>query len=193
MTALTEADFQAAGRTLGCSAAAVKAVCEVEAPQGAFDDAGRPRILFEGHKFSAATGGRYDRSHPTLSHPRWTREHYARGATADIRNAGEHQRLQNAAALDRQAALASASWGRFQILGSNHRACGFATVQAFINAIYAGERVQLDAFVAFILNEGLAPAMRERRWAEFARRYNGPAYAENNYDGKLAAAFRKFA
>jgi hypothetical protein len=132
---LVELDFERAAAALGCSVAAVKAVCEVEAPEGAFDTAGRPRILFEGHKFSAATGGRFDRSHPTLSHPTWSRQFYARGATADIRNGGEHQRLQAAAQLDRQAALASASWGRFQILGANFKACGFDSLQAFINAI----------------------------------------------------------
>lgn len=189
---LVERDFQDAARDLRCSIAAVKAVCEVEAPDGGFDAEGRPRILFEGHKFSAATGGRYDRSHPALSYPTWTREHYARGANADVRNAGEHARLQAAALLDRQAALAAASWGKFQILGANFKACGFATLQSFINAMYAGEGAQLKAFVRFVTHEQLEDEMRELRWADFARRYNGPRYAENNYHGKLAAAYRKY-
>ncbi len=190
---LVELDFQTAARELRCAVAAVKAVCEVEAPEGGFDAEGRPRILFEGHKFSAATGGRFDRSHPTLSYPVWTRQHYARGATADARNAGEHQRLQAACALDRQAALASASWGKFQILGANFKACGFATLQTFINAMYASESTQLGAFIRFVRHEQLDDEMRELRWADFARRYNGPRYAENNYHGKLAAAHRRHA
>lgn len=193
MKTLVELDFQNAARALRCAVAAVKAVCEVEAPEGGFDADGRPRILFEGHKFSAATGGRYDRSHPTLSYPTWTRAHYARGPTADARNAGEHQRLQAAALLDRPAALASASWGKFQILGANFKACGFATLQAFINAMYASESTQLDAFIRFVKHEQLDDEMRELRWADFARRYNGPRYAENNYHGKLAAAYRRHA
>jgi hypothetical protein len=35
--------------------------------------------------------------------------------------------------------------------------------------------------------------MRDRRWSDFARRYNGPRHAENNYHGKLEAAYRKYA
>ncbi|SEA50729.1 N-acetylmuramidase family protein [Variovorax sp. YR216] len=190
---LAEADFARAAEALRCPVAAVKAVCEVEAPEGGFDAAGRPRILFEGHKFSAATGGRYDKAYPTLSYPVWTRQFYARGADANARNAGEHQRLQQAARLDRNAALASASWGKFQILGENFRACGFTTLQAFINAMYSSEGRQLEAFVAFVKHEGLADEMRDLRWADFARRYNGPRYAENSYDVKLAAAYGRHA
>lgn len=193
MNTLVELDFQNAARVLRCNVAAMKAVCEVEAPEGGFDAEGRPRILFEGHKFSAATSGRFDRSHPTLSFASWTREHYARGATADLRNAGEHRRLQAAAQLDRQAALASASWGKFQILGANFAACGFASLQAFINAMYAGESQQLAAFVQFVKHERLDDEMRELRWADFARRYNGPSYALNSYDRKLDAAYRRLA
>lgn len=193
MNRLTEADYQGAAAALRCSAAAVKAVCEVEAPDGGFDSNGLPRILFEGHKFSAATGGRFDTAYPTISYPKWTRQFYARGQTPDVRNAGEHLRLQQAAALDRDAALASASWGKFQILGANYRACGFPTLQAFINAVHAGEAEQLDAFVRFILHERLDDEMREGRWEDFARRYNGPAYAQNAYHTKLPAAARKYA
>lgn len=188
MNRLTEADYQDAAGALRCSVAAVKAVCAIEAPDGGFDSNGLPRILFEGHKFSAATGGRFDTSYPTISYPQWTRQFYSRGQTPDVRNAGEHLRLQQAAALDRDAALASASWGKFQILGANYRACGFPTLQAFINAMHAGEAEQLGAFVRFILHERLDDEMREGRWEDFARRYNGPAYAQNRYHTKLAAA-----
>jgi hypothetical protein len=34
--------------------------------------------------------------------------------------------------------------------------------------------------------------LRDKDWAGFARRYNGPAYAENKYDEKLSAAYEKF-
>lgn len=190
---LTESDFQRAAAALGCTIAAIQSVCEVEAPSGGFDSTGQPRILFEGHKFSAATGGRFDATHPSISYPTWTRQFYTTGASADARNAGEHQRLQQAAALDRTAALQSASWGKFQILGANFAACGFASLQDFINAMYAGEGPQLDAFVQFVRHEGLADALRDLRWADFARRYNGPRYAENQYDDKLAAAYRRYA
>lgn len=189
---LTEQDFVRAANAIGCSVAAIKAVSEVEAPSGGFDAYGRPRILFEGHKFSQATQGRYDATNPTISHPNWTRKHYAVGPTADARNAGEHARLEQASKLNRDAALASASWGKFQIMGANHLACGFPTLQAFINAMYASEGRQLDAFVGYVKSEGLSTHLQERRWAAFARQYNGPDYAVNRYDTKMADAYRRF-
>lgn len=183
---LQEADFARAAAALNCPIAAVKAVCQVEAPGGGFDAAGLPRILFEGHKFSSFTDRRFDEKYPTISYPQWTRKFYAKD------NAGEHLRLALAAGLDREAALKSASWGKFQIMGFNFAAAGFTTLQAFINAMYASEGAQLDAFIAFIKHEGLADELREQRWADFARRYNGPAYAANQYDTKLAKAFATF-
>lgn len=188
---LAPESFAGAALALGCEVAAIRAVCEVEAPGGGFDAVGQPRILFEGHLFSKATGGRFDASHPTISYPRWVRTFYATGPTADARNEGEHQRLRVATSLDRGAALASASWGKFQILGSNWKDAGAESLQAFINAMYRDEDAHLAAFVALIKSWGLAPTLRERQWATFAKRYNGPAYAENQYDTKLAAAYAR--
>lgn len=191
---LTEADFQRAALHLDCPVSRVKAVCEVEAPGGGFDSTGAPRILFEAHRFAKLTGGKFNAAYPQLSSPVWNRRLYAAGATPDIRNGGEHLRLQAASSLNRAAALMATSWGRFQILGENYAACGFANLQDFINAMYAGESEQLDAFIEFIDNDPVKlKALREGDWALFARRYNGPAYAENQYDVKLAAADRRFA
>lgn len=193
MNTLKESDFQRAATKLGCHVAAVKAVCEVEAPNGGFDASGEPRILFEGHKFSALTKGRYDKTHPTISYPKWVRTFYSTGPTPDARNAGEHRRLAEASALDRPAALMSASWGKFQIMGANYGSCGYPTLQGFINAMYADEGEHLDAFVGFVKCENLAQALRDQDWRTFARRYNGPMYADNNYDGKLRDAYAKHA
>lgn len=178
---LTMADFQRAAVALACSVPAIRAVCAVEAPKGGFLSDGRPAILFERHKFSQLTGGAYDASHPTISNRK------AGGYGAE--GAWQHDRLALAAALNRDAALKSASWGKFQIMGFNHVAAGHATLQGFINAMYASEGAHLDAFVDFVLSQGLADELRECRWADFARRYNGVDYAINRYDTKLAAAF----
>ena len=190
---LTGADFARAAALLDVPEATVRAVCEVEAPLGGFDASGLPRILFEGHHFSRATGGRYDYGYPTLSYPRWVRTHYAKGPTPDARNAGEHKRLDAAMRLDNEAALKSASWGRFQILGSNHKAAGFASVQAFVAAMHRDEAAHLVAFCAFVrAHPAMHRALQAQDWAAFARAYNGPAYAQNSYDTKLAAAYRKW-
>lgn len=179
---LTEQDFESAAATLGCSVAVIKAVCQVEAPRGGFLPSGEPTILFERHQFSKRTGRKFDISHPHISNPK--PGGYKGGQT-------EHDRLAEACALNREAALESASWGKFQIMGFNYAPAGFGSLQAFINAMYQSEGRQLDAFVSFIQHEGLASFLRERRWADFARRYNGPNYAINSYDTKMAAAHKQ--
>jgi hypothetical protein len=183
---LTEQDFQDAATALGCDVAAIKAVCQVEAPRGGFNPDGTPTTLFEGHKFFKYTNGRFAVAAPDLCFKVWTRAHYGKGWQA------EQERLQRAIALDRDAAIKSASWGKFQIMGFNHSMVGHDTLQGFVNAMYAGEREQLLAFVRYVQTAGLASALKEQDWAGFARGYNGPGYAENNYDTKMAAAFDKF-
>lgn len=182
---IQEADFQRAATRLGWPVASIKAVCEVEAPRGGFNADGTPVILFERHHFHRHTGGRWSKSHAHISNA--TPGGYGK-------ESAQHGRLAEAAALSREAALKSASWGRFQIMGSNYRTCGFETVQKFINAMYRGEVSQLDAFVAFNLADPrLVNAGRTQDWATYARVYNGPNYRINRYDEKLAAAFKKHA
>ncbi|WPB58655.1 N-acetylmuramidase family protein [Xylophilus sp. GOD-11R] len=178
---LSETDFALAAAALGCAVPAVKAVCIVEAPGGGFQDDGQVRILFEGHVFHRLTGGRFDAAAPDLSNVK------PGGYGLE---SSQHDRLQRAVALNRDAALRSASWGKFQIMGFNFPSCGFGSLQSFINAMHDSESAQLDAFVEFILaNPGLARAIRAQDWTTFARLYNGPDYAKNQYDVKLAKAF----
>ncbi|NKE43370.1 DUF3380 domain-containing protein [Roseomonas frigidaquae] len=176
-------DLARAAAALGDSVAAVQAVLTVETGgAGGFLTDGRPRILFEAHLFSRATGRHWDASHPKISAQPWDRRLYAGGA-------GEWPRLKAAAALNRPAALSSASWGLAQILGSNHRAAGHATVEGYAAAMQESEGRQLDALVSFLRAEGLDRLLRARDWTGFARRYNGPGYVANAYDQKLAAAY----
>lgn len=181
---ITEANFQEAAKRLGCEVAAIKAVCEVEAPRGGFLVSGAPTILFERHLFSRLTKGVYDRIAPDISN---------RKTGGYLGGQREHDRLAKAAALDRYAALMSASWGRFQILGQNFTAAGFNSLQHFINAMYWSEQEHLAAFVSFILYDWrLAMAIRAKDFTTFARIYNGPGYAKNQYDKKMLAAYRRF-
>lgn len=179
---LTENDFSRGAEAIGCEVAAIKAVCAVEAPHGGFLSDGRPTILFERHIFSQRTNGVYDAKYPDISN------RTPGGYGADGTN--QYDRMGRAAVLERGPALMSASWGKFQIMGFNYAACGFDALQSFVNAMYESEGRQLDAFIAFVLHEGLADELKQQRWADFARRYNGPKYAANQYDTKLAAAFK---
>ncbi len=183
---LVEQDFRDAAKLLDCAPAAVKAVCHVEAPRGGFNPDDTPVTLFEGHKFYKYTGGKFAVQAPDLCFARWTRQFYGQTWQA------EQARLQRAIALDRDAALKSASWGKFQIMGFNHAVGGHPTLQGFVNAMYAGEREQLMAFVRYVQTAGLTPALRRQDWAGFAYGYNGAGYADNRYDTKLASAFDQF-
>ena len=182
---ITAADQARAVKRLGVHVDLIKAVTAIEARGSGFiKGADQPVILFEGHKFHQFTDGRFAQ-HEDISYPKWTRKHYLGGRA-------EYRRLAKAARLDTSAALRSASWGMFQIMGFNHRPCGFATVEDFVNDQALGEANQLQAFVGFLLaDDGMVEALRSRHRADFARRYNGPAYRTNAYDTKLAAAFAR--
>lgn len=185
MRELEESDFAAAAAALGCEVAAVKAVCEVEAPRGGFVD-GTCLTLFEGHIFHKYTNGRFDVKAPTLSYPAWTRQFYGKNQTE------ESLRLMSARKLDNTAALMSASYGRFQIMGFNFALCGFKDVLSFVLALGRSEHDQLDAFVQYVKHVGLDDELRELRWDDFARKYNGPEYQKNHYAEKLAQGYTKY-
>jgi hypothetical protein len=179
-TPLDDAAIADAASKLGCEVAAVRAVIDVESRGGFLPD-GRPKILFERHYFSRLTKGKFDTSHPDISNGKWGG--YGAGG------AHQYDRLNEAIALDRDAALRSASWGLFQIMGDHCDSLGFADVEAFVAAMVSGEAAQLDAFVTFVKTNKLADELIRHDWAGFARGYNGPAYRENRYDQKLAAAY----
>lgn len=183
---LTESDWQEAARLLDCEVAAIKAVAKVESPGALFMGEREPFILFEAHIFSRLTGHKYDATHPHISSRKWNKKLYRSSK-------GEHLRLQEAVALDRDAALQSASWGRFQILGKNWKRCGFTSLQSFINAMYRDEKSHLMAFCQFILSMGLADELQRKDWDGFASVYNGPLYAEHRYDDRIQDAYEELA
>lgn len=183
-TKLEPEDFIDDAAKLGCEVAAIRAVAEVESAGGGFDPEGFPKTLFEGHIFHRLTGGKFSVSHPSLSYAKWTKKFYG-----DWKK--EKARLQEAMTLDRAAAIQSASWGAFQIMGMNHALAGFSKPQQFVNAMCKDANSQLEVFTQFIIQSGLDDELRDRRWRDFARRYNGPQYALNQYDVKIAAAYSR--
>ena len=188
---LTDADFARAAKELNVEVAAIRAVAEVEAAGAGFIADGRPAILYEAHIFHKETGGKHagakDRRGVALSSPTWNQSLY--GATG----AAQHNRYEDARKLNADAANKACSWGTFQILGQNFKACGFDNSQAFVDAMWTGgASAHLDAFVKFIQANKLDTALRNKQWATFARGYNGPGYAANKYDTKMAAAYSKW-
>lgn len=188
---LKQTDLVAAAKKLGVDVASVMAVNEVESLGSGFIRAGVPRILFERHIFhrqlrslkidTAPLQQRY----PGIVNPK--RGGYAGGQS-------EYTRLGAAVDIHREAAYESASWGAFQIMGFHWQLLGFDSAQDFVDYASVDEANQLDLFVRFVLaDSGLHKALQGKKWSIFARLYNGPAYAENLYDVKLARAYKRYA
>jgi hypothetical protein len=183
--ALTDDDFKQAADRLGCEVAAVKSVAEVESGlYGAFLPDGKPVILFERHLFSRLTKKKYDATNPDISNPK-------PGGYGKV--SVQHDRLDKAAALDKDAAQQSCSWGRFQVLGMNWKSLNYPSLQDFVDSMYRDEAAHLDSFVRYVEVNNLARHLKTKNWAGFAKGYNGPTYQQNKYDTKLAAAYKKYA
>jgi N-acetylmuramidase len=183
---LKHADYVAAATALGCEPEAVMAVVAVESGKSGFASDGRPLILFEPHIFSRLTKRAYDQSHPKVSYVNWDKSKYP--GTQD----GRWAQLAEAAELDLENAVASASWGRFQIMGFNYPRCGFSSARDFVAFMSQSEAKQLEAFQRFVINAGIADELARLDWAGFALVYNGKGYAANKYDTRLADNYAKF-
>lgn len=160
------------------------AFAKIESPRGAYMADGRPYILYEAHVFSRLTSGRFDESHPTLSSATWNRKLYGAG--------GGHQydRLYKAMELDQSAALKACSWGAYQILGDNHKLCGFDTVEDFVQYMVESEANQFDLFIRFLLKRGIMPALRAKDWDTAFFKYNGPAFRDHGYDTRFLQIYQ---
>lgn len=180
---ISDQDYLDAARTLGAEVEAIKAVAEVETAGDAFDDDGHPRILFERHYFHRLTGGKYFAKHKSISQK--TSGGYGKFSV-------QYTKLKEAYDLDATAALKSASWGKFQIMGENFKAAGFDTVTDFVFALPQSESAHLKAFANFVAsNKKMLIALKTKSWASFAASYNGAGYKKNDYDTKMAAAYKR--
>jgi hypothetical protein len=182
--ALTSDGLASAASTLSVQAPEIWAVLTVETRGCGFLPDRRPQILFERHYFSRLTKGEFDVSHPEVSAP--TAGGYGAGG------AHQYDRLAEAVALNRDAALQSASWGMGQIMGANHDAAGFPDAESMVTAMMDSEDAHLEAMVNFLIANKLNAFLVAHNWASFARGYNGPNFAINQYDKKLLTFYQKY-
>lgn len=187
--------FKELGRYLNCEPAALKAVEEVESGgRGGFLPSGRPQILFEGHQFyerlkesqSEAFAKQIHSRFPNICYPRWDKKQYKGGEA-------EWERLIIARSVDPIIADMSASWGIGQVMGFNYAACDCNSVVEFVDKMCKSKESQLELWFRFLKNTpACINALRKKDWASFAKKYNGPGYAQNKYDTKLANAYAKY-
>ena len=194
---LAESDLQAAAEQLGIELAAIKAVNEVESSGTGFLN-NHPKILFERHVF-------------------WKRlkKHGVDPALHSIGNESilqkrsggykggvqEIQRLEKAKAIHTDAALESASWGLFQIMGYHWQSLSYDSVDDFTQRMMKSEAEQLGAFIRFIKANNLEKWLRLspgqsslelKNFEEFAYRYNGRGFRRNKYHTKMLSAYKKY-
>lgn len=194
---LGEEDLQDFAKRYGVELPAIKAVNEVESSGKGFLIDGRPKILFEGHCFWRELSARgidpitlSNATNADVLYKAWTKAHYLSGAK-------EYNRLEKAATISsdpkvREAALASASWGSYQIMGFHATKLGYSSVSQFVDEMKKHERNQLEAFGKYISVFGCLVHLKQKDWARFAKCYNGPGFAQNKYDEKLAKAYHKY-
>jgi len=182
---LDDIDLPREGAYLGVGEDEVHAILDVESAGTGFDSRGRPKMLFEPHIFYRLLGKGSERDRAVksgLAYPRWKRD-YPKDS---------YPRLLRAMVINTEIALQSASWGLGQVMGFNHIAAGYLSAQEMVTAFLDDEEIHLRAMLKFIKTNRLDDELRRHDWAGFARGYNGPGFAKNKYDTKLAAAFAKW-
>ncbi len=187
---LTDSDFQNAATQLGngISVNIIKAFATVESGgRSGFGPARLPVIAFEGHLFRKYTKSKYDQTHPLLSYP-YVKKAGPQWQTNNKDQTKAWETMATAFSLDQEAALMSASWGMFQIMGFNFAACGYKTVFEFTAALKINAGNQLKAFLGFCSKSpALVKAMKNKDYAGMASNYNGKDYGD--YDSRIKKAY----
>ena len=187
---ISDKDIIETAKNIGIEPAALKAVALVESNGSGFLPSGKCKILFEGHIFwrqlviCGINPNIYLLENKNILFEVWDKSKYIGGE-------GEYDRLVQAKRINIDAALKSASWGMFQIMGFNYKSCGYSDVKEFTISMQQSEMNQLKAVVSFIGANGMVDSLKSKNWAEFAKKYNGNGYASNQYDNKLLLAYNK--
>jgi hypothetical protein len=194
---LSEKDLIEFSQIFNLELAIVKAVNEVESSGKGFLVDGRPKILFEGHVFwnelvkrKINTEKYLTSNNKDVLYKAWTKKYYKGGA-------GEYLRLEKASKIInsedcKQAAYCSASWGAFQIMGYHYEKLGYKSIWEFVDKMNENEGEHLKAFGLYLENFRLIQLLKQKKWAAFAKAYNGKNYAINQYDTKLEKAYEKY-
>ena len=175
--------IQSAANLLGVSVPRLRAVMKVESAGSGYNKQGRVLILYEPHVMwrCLPAGQRNEALQRGIAYQKWGTRKYAPDSYVPFSKALE---------FDVEAACKACSYGLPQILGENHKQAGYPTAKAMFEAFRdKGENEHIVAMARFIKsNPQMHAALKRGDYADFARRYNGPGYAKNQYDIRLAKA-----
>jgi hypothetical protein len=172
--AIAPAEMAALADELGCHPADLEAIAEVESGGFGWYREGRIKILFEKHWFFRLVEPALRATAVKLGLARKSWVPPSKGGYRDQKTPEQRYAiLAEAIDLDCEAAFGSVSIGRFQIMGFNHKICGFASASAMWTKFLESERHQLRAFGNFLKSKGLVAAIRRRDFAKVEKGYNG--------------------
>lgn len=144
-----------------------------------------PLIRFEGHYFDKrlSPADQAQARALKLSSPK----------AGAIRNpatqAARWKLLQQATQINRDAAYESTSWGIGQVMGANWHWLGYASVSDMVDTVCSSVQQQIELMSRFLIYSNLRDALNNHDWQKIAYNYNGPLYAKNQYDRKLAQTY----
>jgi hypothetical protein len=184
----------------GMEPAALLAVVEIESRGEPFEswDGKTPRFLFEKHIFLrqlrkfASRDAIMRATAENLVAEKWRKKvNYVEQGTA----VGRKDILQRARAIDVECANLSCSWGVGQIMGFNAKDLGYSSATQMVQEMSADGRgfaAQVESIVRFVRSKNIQSALANHNWTAFAVGYNGKGQAENQYDAKLAQAYKRW-
>ena len=97
--------------------------------------------------------------------------------------------LQQAAQINRDAAYESTSWGVGQVMGAHWHWLGYPSAIEMVETVRRSAAEQIELMCRFLIYSHLRDALNHHDWQKIAYSYNGPLYAKNQYDRKLAQAY----
>jgi hypothetical protein len=189
--------FNAANPTNTIPTEAALAVVDVESngkPYSVVGGVKRPTILFEPHLLYRRLSGaaRDEAVAARLAAQKRDKKLYGKTQADRWAQIAAAQELLRRHKLDPGIAIECTSFGVGQVLGQNWKALGFGSVNEFFDLVNRDIAGQVEVMLRYIVVNDLDDELREGRWAAFARGYNGPAYAQNHYDTRMAAAARQY-
>ena len=173
---------------------ALLAVVQVESAGKALENDGRtPCLLFERHIFyrelkkAGKTVQLLNAISLGLANETWQpKTQYKDQGTSSARLA----LFAKACVVNEECAIRSCSWGVGQTMGFLAEELKFTSAKAMLAyLVQGGVPAQVDCMVREIENHKLTAKLNAHNWAGFAKVYNGPGYATNHYDTKMAAAW----
>lgn len=148
-----------------------------------------PLIRFEGHIFDR----RLSKAQQTIARAKGLASSKVGGVpNPKDQNARWNNLLIPASKINHDAAYESCSWGLGQVMGYHWKAFGYSGVMDLVTKARKGIDGQIELMMRYCVINDLIDELQRGDFTAFARAYNGPGYAANNYDGKMRDAAEKF-